>query len=141
MFCGVTDHSEVVNGSPLKQPRVLAAQAKIFISRFTEVNRIPALSPSDSVQRWIPPEQGMYKINFDAATFGDTQVLGARAIIRDHTVYVVAAISNKFNGPLEAKVTEAKPAVVAIKLAIYTGFGCVSLECDARNFENALRNI
>lgn len=42
-------------------------------------------------QQWIPPHRGWYKINVDAATNGEAQIVGSGAVIRDAEGKVIAA--------------------------------------------------
>ena len=47
------------------------------------------------IQRWTPPPDGMYKINFDGAVFNDLSNSGVGVIIRDYRGDYVAALAKR----------------------------------------------
>ena len=46
-------------------------------------------------EQWIPPHRGWYKINVDAATNGEAQIVGSGAVIRDADGKVIADAATK----------------------------------------------
>ena len=77
---------------------------------------------TQSRQRWQPPPSSMYKLNFDAAVFNGIQCSGFRAIIRNFTSEVMAAMSVK--GPSVSCSEEVKALACrkAIEFAVELGF-------------------
>ena len=43
--------------------------------------------------RWVPPEDGLYKVNYDVAIFDSLGYTGLGVVIRDCTSQIITALS------------------------------------------------
>ena len=81
------------------------------------------------VQQWKPPDEGFYKINVDAAIFGEEAVrLGA--VVRDHKGAVMLALCMKCPGSFDVDIAEAMAARHGLRVALEAGMRKVILETD-----------
>ena len=67
--------------------------------------------------RWVPPENGLYKVNYDAAIFDSLGYAGLGVVIRDSTGQIIAALSQKIGLPHSVETTEALAALRAVVFA------------------------
>lgn len=94
---------------------MLVAKAKAIIIAYKRT-QAPTFAPRGNQQRlvqrtWSPPKRGYLKLNVDAATNSEKQILGLGALIRDKAGNIFAATIklSKLNGDVvfvEAKAME-----------------------------------
>ena len=56
---------------------------------------------------WHPPQEGMYKANFDAALFDGLGMAGLGVVMRDSMGNIIAALSQKIRSPHSVEMAEA----------------------------------
>ena len=56
---------------------------------------------------WHPPQEGMYKANFDAALFDGLGMAGLGIVVRDSMGNIIAALSQKIRSPHSVEMAEA----------------------------------
>ena len=56
---------------------------------------------------WHPPQEGMYKANFDAALFDGLGMAGLGIVVRDSMGNIIAALSQKIRSPHFVETAEA----------------------------------
>ncbi|KAL3538126.1 hypothetical protein ACH5RR_001492 [Cinchona calisaya] len=64
--------------------------------------------------KWIPPPQGLLKVNFDDAVFGDQNAVRVRILIRTF-IYGFCKRFQGICGPVVAEITAAREAIVFAK--------------------------
>uniref|UniRef100_A0A2N9EG46 RNase H type-1 domain-containing protein n=1 Tax=Fagus sylvatica TaxID=28930 RepID=A0A2N9EG46_FAGSY len=92
-----------------------------------------------SPTRWIPPQVGTWKVNFDGAMFQASLTSGVGVVVRDHRGYALAALSQKFPIAHALVVIEARAARAAIQLALDLKLDRVSFEGDSTQVITALQ--
>ena len=60
--------------------------------------------------KWSPPDEGLYKINFDGAIFEDQACVGLGVVIRDLAGLNIGAFSQKIRLPSLVVMVEALTA-------------------------------
>ena len=48
---------------------------------------------------WHPPQEGMYKANFDASLFDGLGMAGLGVVVRDYSGHIIVALSQKIRSP------------------------------------------
>ena len=72
-------------------------RAAIIIQDYLSHHARSLCSPAHtSPTRWIPPQVGTWKVNFDGAMFQASLTSGVGVVVRDHRGYALAALSQKF---------------------------------------------
>ncbi|XP_030939570.1 uncharacterized protein LOC115964388 [Quercus lobata] len=66
--------------------------------------------------KWLPPAEGGYKPNFDAAFFENSEVAGIGVVVRDSSGNVMGALSQKIPKPQSVEHAEALAACGAVIL-------------------------
>lgn len=56
---------------------------------------------------WSPPQDGLFKANFDAAFFDSIGIAGIGVMVRDFTGNIIAALSQKMQLPHSVDLAEA----------------------------------
>lgn len=74
-------------------------------------------SSSSSLIRWIPPSDGIYKVNFDDAMFTKLTIVGIGVTIRDSSGHIIATLSQKIRLPHSVDLVEAMVASRALTFA------------------------
>ena len=82
------------------------------------------------MQTWCPPSGNLYKLNFDAAVFTNTELSGFGAAIRSNTGAVMAALSAKGPPIFSSEEAEVLACRRALEFAVETGFQEVVVEGD-----------
>ena len=66
--------------------------------------------------RWLPPPEGLYKANFDAAFFGNSGIAGIGVVVRDSKGEIIAALSQKI---LEPHSVDAAKALACSRAVVF----------------------
>ena len=83
-------------------------QAKEMVLEFFEINQKPTqqvIRPVPTYQH--PPQEGMYKANFDAALFDGLGMASLGVIVKDYTGHIIAALSQKIRSPHSVEMAKA----------------------------------
>ena len=78
-----------------------------------QIPRVPAVPRPRA--RWVPPSNGLFKINFDGASFRAENKSGIGIVIRDGHGMVIASLSEKLPrayGPEKVETLAAARALV-----------------------------
>ena len=67
--------------------------------------------------RWVLPENGLYKVNYDAAIFDSLGYAGLGVVIRDSARQIIAALSQKIGLPHSVETAEALTALRVVVFA------------------------
>ena len=86
------------------------------------------------------PDPGLYKVNFDGATFADDSCSGLGVIVRDGAGLVIAAMATRVPQLLQAIEVEALAARKALEFAQEMGLAEVLLEGDSSLLMAALNS-
>ena len=89
--------------------------------------------------QWRPPPPSAYKINFDGATFIDTDLVGLGVVARDSNGMVIAFLSERIRLPTMAADLEALACRRAILFALKIGLQDVVFEVDSEVIINHLK--
>ncbi|KAL2939927.1 hypothetical protein RDABS01_001309, partial [Bienertia sinuspersici] len=84
---------------------------------------------SQSARAWIPPPEGFYKINTDAAVITEGR-MGCGAVMRDSLGDVMVSMCDTMQGNVEVEVMEALAVRRGLEIAIEVGLKNVILETD-----------
>ena len=125
--------------SPLHQ---VAKQARAMLAQYqanTQSTEMQVVSSSIGGTRWRPPQYGLVKVNFDGAVFGNSNMSGIGAIIRNHDGAVRASCAEKLNQAYKEKEIEALAALKALQLAYDLGFQNVILKGESLGLIQALK--
>ena len=60
--------------------------------------------------RWVPPDEGMYKVNYDGACFVDEEKAGIGVVVRNDRDQVMGSLAEKIEMPPTVEVLEAMAA-------------------------------
>ena len=124
----------VLHGGKVQDPSRLNLRAADLLDEFkASQDQLAIHTTWEEVQSWCPPSGTMYKLNFDAAVFTDTESLGFGAVIRNNMGVVMAALLAK--GPPIANNKEAEILACrrALEFAVEVGFQEVVVEGDNAN--------
>ena len=90
-------------------------------------------------QRWCPPVDDVWKINFNGAMFGEFNEAGIGVVIRDGRGEVKAARSEKIKKPPTVDVLELLAAKQAMTFSLETDTTRVVLEGDSASMIKAIQ--
>ncbi|XP_021839114.2 uncharacterized protein [Spinacia oleracea] len=121
-------------------PDVCCTKATDMLQEYHKVWISPSTSPSARTNaKWEPPNQGVLKVNFDAAINLDYGRVGIGIVTRDMQGKVVFASSKTLLQRWGPEMGEAAAALVAIKVAKEQGWKDIVLEGDACTIIRALK--
>ena len=89
---------------------------------------------------WKPPLMGLYKVNFDGATFESLNQAGIGVVIRDEHDLVIAALSQRIPLPSSVSMVEALAARRALTFAKEISIFSVEVEGDSLQVIRAINN-
>ena len=72
-------------------------------------------------RKWLPPKPGKYKINFDGATFNESEEVGFGIVVCDSSGQVLAALAEKIGKPCNIETLEMLAARRAVIFAMEIG--------------------
>jgi ribonuclease HI len=123
-------------------PVSIIKQAESLIEEFNQaqpgVSRVCTQEKLPISGKWINPQQGWFKVNWDAAVGKQAGRIGLGAVIRNHRGEMVAARSLTRVGLLEPAAAEAVAAIVVIQLAREMGLQQIYVEGDAKVIVDAV---
>ena len=105
--------------SPLHQ---VANQVRAMLAQYqanTQIAEMHVVSSGIGGTRWRPPQSSFVKVHFDGPVFGNSNMSGIEAIIRNHNGAAMAFCAKKFDQAYKAKEIE---ALAALKFAYELGF-------------------
>ena len=111
----------LLHGGKVQDPSRITTRATDLIEEFkSSRDQLTIHASREAVQSWCPPT--LFKLNFDAAVFMDTELSGFGAVIRNNMGEVMAALSAK--GPPVANSEEAEILACqkALEFAVEAGF-------------------
>ena len=110
-----------------------------YLQEFLAFQAKPSKPPDPIIlQQWRPPDNNVYKVNFDAATFRTTNSAGIGVIVRDCVGEVIGALSMPIPMPQSVVAVEALACRQAVKFAAEIGLTRVVFEGDSAVIINAI---
>jgi ribonuclease HI len=94
--------------------------------------------PPQPIARWLRPTQCHFKVNYDGATFRNSDEAGLGVVIQDNTGQALATLSQKIKYPFSIEATEALAARRAVQFAIELGLREAEFEGDSTTITEAL---
>nr|XP_023874909.1 uncharacterized protein LOC111987422 [Quercus suber] len=89
-------------------------------------------------QRWVPPIEGMYKINYDGAYFVDEEKAGIDVVVRNDLGQVMGSLAKKIDMSSTVEVLEAMAARRAMLFMEELGLRHAVFEGDSELVVKAL---
>lgn len=135
----LNQRNSVVHGGLLKDPGWLNRRAAEYLEEYKQAQVHFTISPSLAEGNvWRPPSQSLFKMNFDAAIFRESNSSGFGAVIRNEQGEVMAAMAAK--GPLVLSSEEAETLACrkALEFAVDVGFLELVVEGDNVNVMRAI---
>ena len=83
------------------------------------------------VVKWMPPQQGRYKVNTDGAVFTKCKCVGFGVVVRDSKGEVIVTLCKRMVGLMGALEMEAKAMEIAVQFAVDIGLREVIFEGDS----------
>ena len=90
---------------------------------------------------WSPPQENVYKANFDVALFDNMGYAGLGVVIRDCNGHIIAALSKKIKFPYSVEMAEALAAHRAVTFAKELSIFKVVVEGDCLWVVQALKAL
>lgn len=135
-------HNSVTHADPWSNAVVGAAGflklVQDYASYTSKTQGTRAVQDVVSRDRWIPPREGWFRINSDAALLED-RVVGVGAVIRDTNGQVKRAAVRRHRARWSVALSEAMAAKFGLQEALRMGCSKVELECDAYNLSKAIK--
>ena len=120
---------------PLNQILLLSRDRK---KEFQRIHTATVTPQHRNHTRWKPPEQGLYKINYDGAVFTQQNRAGLGVVIRDSEGAVMASMSQQVPLPTTVAQVEALAARRAAVFALEIGITKAILEGDSETIVKEL---
>ena len=96
----------------------MVSRASDFLREFKDVQKHPLCRPVPrEVIKWSPPDESVYKINFDGAVFEEQGSASLGVVVRDSAGLVISALRQKIRFPGSAVMVEALATRRAILFA------------------------
>ncbi|KAL4652573.1 hypothetical protein ACB092_01G242000 [Castanea dentata] len=83
--------------TPLKS---IGEAAKTFLLQFRKGREVHSRGKILHRRKWLPPEPGEFKANFDGAMFSENDEVGVGIVIRDYMRHILAAMAEKIQNHL-----------------------------------------
>ena len=116
--------------------RIMAGLEEYKMAREEEMEHVTATKVG--LNKWLPPEGNMIKLNTDAAIFPEGGV-GCGGVTRNAVGEVLGATCVKVDGSFEIDVAEAYAARHAMQIAIELGMNHLTLESDNSELVNHIQ--
>lgn len=103
-----------------------------LVSEFREVVKVDAVVPLPPVaenMKWLPPEAGFLKINYDAA-MSDLESCGIGCIANNERGETVFFVARSVAAHIDVEVIEAKSLVWGLEISLDRGFDNIWMESD-----------
>ena len=116
-------------------------RAKNLVLEYFEIHKHPPKTQRRAAPtRQLPPPDGFYKANFDAAYFGNSGIASIGVVVRDSEGEIIAALSQKIREPHSMDATEALACRRAVVFARELSLFSVIVEGDSMRVMQAASN-
>jgi ribonuclease HI len=136
--------NELLYEGSFSHPVAIIKQAETVIKDYNQAQSGEILRCNQEEQpasgKWTNPQQGWYKVNFDAAVDKQGERIGLGTVIRNHLGDLVAMKSLTRVGLFEPIAAEALAAAMAVQLAQEMGLSQINMEGDAKMITEAVRS-
>nr|XP_023900880.1 uncharacterized protein LOC112012720 [Quercus suber] len=112
--------------------------ATALLSKFQQGACVRVQKPKPASVKWIPLVPSELKVNFDGATFAESDEVGIGIIIRNEIGEVMATLSKKNAQPHSVEILEILAARRAIQFTVELGFHHATFEGDVEGVIKAL---
>ena len=119
-------------------PDKLLDAAEVSLVEFQAKPKIRPEKTKAVAQRWNPPMQDTYKVNYDGACFAETQVARIGVVVRNDLGQVMASLAEKIPMPLTVEALEAMAARRAMTFTEELGLRRAIFEGDSELVVKAL---
>ncbi|XP_050242299.1 uncharacterized protein LOC126691287 [Quercus robur] len=129
----------LLHGGKLKDPGWLTKHAAEYLEEFKQAQEHLSVPPWQSNGNvWRPPPQSLFKLNFDATIFKESNSSGFSAVIQNEQGEVMAALSTI--GPTVTCSEEAETMACrkTLEFAVDAGFSKLVVEGDNANVMRAV---
>ncbi|XVF17816.1 hypothetical protein REPUB_Repub10bG0157100 [Reevesia pubescens] len=123
--------NDFTHGEPSRSMIEVSCYADRFIQEFNEAQLSQTRHIPSAAQRWVPPPEGKFKINFDGSFHPANREGGIGIVIRDFRGRVAGATAQTILNAADPFTVEAMGAVRALEFARFLGLTSVILEGDA----------
>ncbi|XP_050249952.1 uncharacterized protein LOC126697131 [Quercus robur] len=116
-------------------------EAGSFLQEFLQTREVELSPPlPQAIQRWLPPDPNIYKINFDATVFRASNLAGVGVIVRDNRGDPIGALTMPVPFRQSVAELEAVACQRAVQFALEIGLTQVVVEGDSVTVIEALKN-
>lgn len=134
------EHKEQVGVRKKREnPLIVCSRTTNLLGEFEAANCRDEASDPDhqEAKHWIPPTQGVFKLNSDAATASTTTGLGI--VVRDHIGDVLMVATRRFDVDMQARVAEVKAIRFGINYAYDAGFRTIKVKTYCQSIVKLLK--
>lgn len=117
-------------------------RARAMVLEFMDANeQVVKPQVRNILVRWSPPQENVYKANFDVALFDNMGYAGLGVVIRDCNGHIIAALSKKIKLPYSVETAEALAAHRAVTFAKELSIFKVVVEGNCLRVVQALKAL
>ena len=119
----------------------VSMRAKNLVTEYFEINKHPPKTQRRATStRWLPPLEGFYKANFDAAYFGNSSIVSIGVVVHDSEGEIIVALIQKIREPHSVDAAKALACRRAVGFAKKLSLFSVILEGDSMQVVQATSN-
>ena len=125
------ERNTLMHGGVIQDPGRLNQRARDYLEEFRMAQEQLGISGTcGSVEVWRPPAGLLYKVNFDAAVFTNSNSSGFGVVIRNNLGEILAAMSAKGPAVGDSEEAEVLACRRALEFAVDAGFAELEIEGD-----------
>ena len=109
-----------------------------YIRDFQNLTCLPSCLVRTAPQRWCPPTNDVWKVNFNGIMFGESDEVGIGVVIQDSRGEVKVALSKKIKKPPTVDVLELLAAKRAVTFSLETSTTRAVVERDSATVIKAI---
>ena len=119
-------------------PEKIRDAADSVLKEFRGSQKTRSVRVQRQPQRWVPPEPGNYKANYDGAYFAKEEAAGIGIVVRNELGQVMASLAEKLAMPPTVEILEALAARRAMVFMEELGLCRAIFEGDSKTVVKAL---
>ena len=121
----------LMHGGVIQDPGRLNQRARDYLEEFRMAQvQLGILGTCGSVEAWRPPVGSLYKVNFDAAVFTNSNSSGFGVVVRNNLGEILAAMSTKGPAVGDSEEAEVLACRRALEFAVDASFAKLEIEGD-----------
>ena len=99
--------NETRQGKKISEPHAIINSVLMYVNEWKAFHGgKEKLQKPEIKERWVPPEEGWVKANFDGAVYKQGAMCGVGAVLRDHSGAFRAVTCHLFDGIADPEVAE-----------------------------------